>query len=67
MSTKVYITDADRLTTLALAGVQATCEWVGQTWPDRIFDHMRENDSGRMAQCYASDLSSGLRFYIETE
>jgi len=64
---RVYTNSADRLVTLALAGVQAMCEWDDQTWPDRIFEHVRENDSGRMARCYASDLSSGLRFYIETE
>ena len=64
---RVYTNSADRLVTLALAGVQAMCELDDQTWPDKIFEHMRENDSGRMAQCYASDMSSGLRFYIETE
>lgn len=64
---RVYTNSADKLTDLALAGVKAMCEMGDRSWPDRIFDSMRENDSGRMCRLYASDLSSGLRFYIETE
>lgn len=61
-----YITDAQQLVALAIAGVRAVFECDDYSQPDEIFKVHRGNEAASLG-CFQRDLARGHRFYLDTE
>ncbi len=63
---RTYITDAQQLVTLALAGIQTVFECDRYSQPDEIFKVHRDSEVD-LLYSFQRDLNNGYRFYLDTE